>query len=277
MSTATALTTQQKPGVLASMANRLNVEPTKLLSTLKETVFRGASDTEMMALCIVANEYGLNPLTRQIHAFKSQAGIVPVVGVDGWIALVNRQKEYNGCKFEMEIEETGRPISCTCNIFVKGRDLPVSVTEYFSECYRKTEPWDRMPMRMLRHKAFIQCARLAFGLTGIFDEDEAIDIQASPPTFAAREETSNHSLKEESTSAPPVREPSDSPQSTLEQFISSEGFNFDDLQRWAVQSGMAESADSWAGFGDVPAEVAKRWLRAKAGLKAQLSAMKGAQ
>ena len=28
-------------------------------------------------------------------------------------------------------------------------------------------------MRMLRHKALIQCARLAFGFTGIYDQDEA--------------------------------------------------------------------------------------------------------
>jgi hypothetical protein len=29
---------------------------------------------------------------------------------------------------------------------------------------------------MLRHKAYIQCARIAFGVSGLFDEDEAKDI-----------------------------------------------------------------------------------------------------
>ncbi|EBR4477838.1 phage recombination protein Bet, partial [Salmonella enterica] len=29
------------------------------------------------------------------------------------------------------------------------------------------------PTRMLRHKTLIQCARLAFGFAGIFDQDEA--------------------------------------------------------------------------------------------------------
>ena len=33
-----------------------------------------------------------------------------------------------------------------------------------------------MPRRMLRHKALIQGARIAFGFSGIYDEDEARDI-----------------------------------------------------------------------------------------------------
>lgn len=43
-----------------------------------------------------------------------------------------------------------------------------------SECKRdNTLPWKTHPKRMMRHKAMIQCARLAFGLAGIYDQDEA--------------------------------------------------------------------------------------------------------
>jgi len=43
-----------------------------------------------------------------------------------------------------------------------------------AECKRDgVGPWKSHPRRMLRHKALIQCARLAFGYTGIYDEDEA--------------------------------------------------------------------------------------------------------
>lgn len=41
------------------------------------------------------------------------------------------------------------------------------------ECKRNTQPWQSHPTRMLRHKTLIQCARLAFGFAGIFDQDEA--------------------------------------------------------------------------------------------------------
>jgi hypothetical protein len=67
---------------------------------------------------------------------------------------------------------------CICTINRKDRAHPIEVTEYFSECKRNTQPWTVSPKRMLRNKAFIQCARLAFGFAGIYDPDEAERIQA---------------------------------------------------------------------------------------------------
>jgi hypothetical protein len=52
----------------------------------------------------------------------------------------------------------------------------VKVTEYFEECRRNTDPWNQMPRRMIRNKVMIQAIRVAFGIGGIFDEDEATDI-----------------------------------------------------------------------------------------------------
>ena len=51
------------------------------------------------------------------------------------------------------------------------------VTEFYKECYRATDPWKQMPRRMLRHKALKEAARVAFGFSGITDEDEARDIK----------------------------------------------------------------------------------------------------
>ena len=55
----------------------------------------------------------------------------------------------------------------------QDRKRPVKTIEYLDECFRSTDPWKQMPSRMLRHKALIQCARLAFGFSGILDVDEA--------------------------------------------------------------------------------------------------------
>jgi alkylhydroperoxidase/carboxymuconolactone decarboxylase family protein YurZ len=51
------------------MASRCNVDPAKLHQTLKNTVFKGATDEEMLALVVTANTYGLNPLVRELFAF----------------------------------------------------------------------------------------------------------------------------------------------------------------------------------------------------------------
>jgi hypothetical protein len=79
---------------------------------------------------------------------------------------------------------------CTCIIFRKDRSHPTRVTEYLSECKRGVKPWQTHPKRMLRHKAMIQCARLAFGYVGIFDQDEAeriaeVDVNARPARQSA--------------------------------------------------------------------------------------------
>jgi len=159
----------KQPSIMATMAAKFNVPESEMLSTLKATAFKGqVSDAQMTALLIVANQYGLNPWTKEIYAFPDKNnGIVPVVGVDGWSRIINEHPQFDGLEFQQDDE------SCTCIIYRKDRAHPIKVTEYKSECDRKSGPWASHPKRMLRHKALIQCARLAMGYVGIYDEDEA--------------------------------------------------------------------------------------------------------
>jgi phage recombination protein Bet len=156
-----------------ALAKSLQVDssdPAELIAVLKATAFKGqVSDAQMTALLVVANQYGLNPWTKEIYAFPDRNnGIVPVVGVDGWSRIINSHSQFDGMDFEQDEE------SCTCIIYRKDRSHPVRVTEYMAECRRDgVGPWKSHPRRMLRHKAMIQCARLAFGFVGIYEQDEA--------------------------------------------------------------------------------------------------------
>lgn len=183
------MTSQALVSLTNKLATTLNMgDGTGLVETLKATAFKGqVSDAQMTALLVVANAYGLNPWTKEIYAFPDkQNGIVPVVGVDGWSRIINSHPQFDGMEFDADQD------SCTCKIFRKDRSHPISVTEYLDECYRqpiKTReggtingPWQSHPKRMLRHKAMIQCARLAFGFAGIFDQDEAERIAESAKT-----------------------------------------------------------------------------------------------
>lgn len=162
----TALTT-----LTNKLAARLDMgDGAGLVETLKATAFKGqVSDAQMTALMVVANQYGLNPWTKEIYAFPDKNnGIVPVVGVDGWSRIMNEHPQFDGMEFDQDGEQ------CTCRIFRKDRSRPIVVTEYMAECKRpNVGPWQSHPRRMLRHKAMIQCARLAFGFGGIYDQDEA--------------------------------------------------------------------------------------------------------
>ena len=166
---------QSKVSALSVMANRLSIDPTKLHETLQATVFAKATKEEFMALVIVANELGLNPLTKQIYAFPAKGGgIVPVVSIDGWVSMVNGHPQMDGMQFEEHCSDDGKLEAITCRLWRKDRNRPIEVTEHLSECKRGTDPW-KMEHRMLRHKALMQCARYAFGFSGITDEDEAAD------------------------------------------------------------------------------------------------------
>ena len=177
------------------------IEPEKMLSILKKTAFRlpdkhvggqwqsqEVTDEQMGALLIVAHNYGLNPFLKEIYAFPDKGGIVPIVGVDGWSRMINSHDKFDGMKFEfdeaMETYEDAKPcpVACTCIIYRKDRNHATEITEYLDEVYRppfkknnevKKGSWQTHTKRMLRHKAMIQCSRIAFGFTGIHDQDEA--------------------------------------------------------------------------------------------------------
>src|SRR6185312_16439949 len=69
----------QSSSVLVRLAERFGVDPEKMLGTLKATAFKGdVSNEQMMALAVVADQYGLNPWTKEIYAFPDRNGIVPV-------------------------------------------------------------------------------------------------------------------------------------------------------------------------------------------------------
>jgi phage recombination protein Bet len=178
--TALAEKPSAQTSIIVRMADRFGVDPAKLLESLKATAFRGeVSNPQMLALLIVADQYKLNPITREIFAFPDkQNGIVPVVSVDGWARIINEHPAFNGISFADEFGNKAMPPDAApawveCTIHRRDRDHATVVREYMAECRRNTSPWTTHPRRMLRHKAMIQCARIAFGFAGIYDADEA--------------------------------------------------------------------------------------------------------
>lgn len=173
---------QPKPMLIDYMADKYALRPEEFSKTVRATCGLSAATAEQFAaFLIVAKQYNLNPITKEIYAFPGKGGgVVPIVSIDGWVNLVNSHGQCDGFEFEMEHGLNGELISCTCRMYRKDRKHPVTVTEYFVECVRSTEPW-KMAHRMLRHKALIQAARYAFGFAGVYDEDEARTIADNEP------------------------------------------------------------------------------------------------
>lgn len=183
--------------VITRFAQTYGVDQEKVLTTLKNTCFKikegEVTNEQMMSLLIVAEQHKLNPFTREIYAFPDKKnGIVPVVGVDGWASIINRKSGFDGMDFnesENIVQPEGGkrcPEWIECVIYDSNREHPVKAKEYLDEVYRPPfkgksngkeyvidGPWQTHTKRMLRHKAMIQCARIAYGFSGIYDPDEA--------------------------------------------------------------------------------------------------------
>jgi phage recombination protein Bet len=194
-----------KPSLINALAARYDMEPSTFYSTIQKTVMPGNATVEQTAaFLMVAKRYDLDPILKQIYAFPSKGGgITPIISIDGWCELINRQPAMDGMVFEDHFDADGRVYAITCKIHRKDRSHPVVVTEYLDECQRATDPWRQSPKRMLRHRAMIQCARYAFGLSGAFDEGHQLEVEVNGETVPVNLERIHQQVAPPSPKTPP--------------------------------------------------------------------------
>ncbi|UYM15942.1 RecT family recombinase [Endozoicomonas euniceicola] len=198
--------------LVARFAERYGFGEDELLNTLAQTAFRqqnGSLPTreQLMSLLSVADTYGLNPFIRQIWALSDRrGGVLPVISIDGWTAIMNSYPQSDGMEFHypdelIAFDEDMRQCHpwMECVIYRKDREHPIRVREYLDELYRPAVikngkkfpgPWQTCPKRMLRHKSQIQAIRIAYGLSGLFEPDEAeriLETQMGEPVPDLRE------------------------------------------------------------------------------------------
>jgi len=172
----------QERSLAVALAEKYEMKTEAFLETVKKTVMpsQNVSNEHLAAFLMVAKEHDLNPMTEQIHAFPSKGGVKAMIGVDGYIALANRHPQMDGMQTILNRDTDGKVYSATCTIHRKDREHPTVIEEDLAECRRDTAPWKQHPNRMLRHKAIMQCVRVAFGGANLTDEDEAIDQGYDP-------------------------------------------------------------------------------------------------
>lgn len=185
------------PSVINAVAQRYGMDKAAFVAVLKASVFpKEGTPEQLAAFLLIANEYNLNPVLKEIHAFIKNGAIQPIVGIDGWCKIINSNPQFNGFEFKDNFSDNGQVVSITCKMYRKDREHAVEATEYLSECKGTSIPWTKWPVRMLRHKALIQAARYAFGYGGILDPDEAERmIDVSPTSVVEPPLTGNEGLK----------------------------------------------------------------------------------
>lgn len=167
---------------LCRLAANIGADAEGLRKTIVKMVFGGVepSKEEFLAILMVAEQLGLNPLMGEMWGFKARNGVVqPIVSVDGWKNIMLRQPNFDGYEIVysdnlIRINQTELPEWAECTIYLKNRSHPVKERVYASEKFVMSSPvWKSSPRLMLRHRAMIQAIRFAFPTTGgIHDEND---------------------------------------------------------------------------------------------------------
>jgi len=187
--TETALV-EAKPTLTEILAAEANLDRDTYYATIKKTAMpANTSNEHIAAFLTLAYDMGLNPLSDEAHAFPSKGGVKLMVGVDGWVTIANKKKNYDGWEHQDNFDDKGNLVSVTAIIRRADHSSPTKITEYMDECKGDSAPWKKFPKRMLRHKAFSQGVRMAFGISNVLDEDEASDMGYDKATRTVKDIT----------------------------------------------------------------------------------------
>lgn len=162
-------------GIITAMAAARGLQPAPFLDAVKKAVGQPNIGNETLCLYLLTcSKYDLDPMTGEVFLIEKGGRCSVNIGVDGWSKVVNRHAQFDGVSFQYEMHD-GQLVAVTAQVKRKDRGAVTEATEWMAECRQNTPPWKTHPNRMLRHKAFQQACRLAFGLTM---PEEVIDAES---------------------------------------------------------------------------------------------------
>ena len=146
---------------IASAATLLEIDEQELKAWIDLQIEVPAKT--ILALLRTMQHWQLDPLQEEIGFTQYEDGNWQVfISIDGCSKLLNEHNQFNGLVFnQADTLIEGVPEWMECSIYRRDRIMPITVREYFVEVRNSHEMWQKMPRRMLRHRALQQCVRLA--------------------------------------------------------------------------------------------------------------------
>lgn len=209
---------------LTTLVNEFGYSQTQL-TTIINTVARGASITELSLFLYVAKKTGLDPFTKQIHfvlrKVKNKDGSYSDVGtiqtgIDGYRAIAERSGQLAGIDdvvYDSEAGKYPKKASVTVYKMMNGIRVPFTATarwdEYCQVNFKTNKPnglWGKMPYLMLGKCAEALALRKAFpnDLSGLYTNEEMnqADVEVIDVTPSKNKQVVKPKTK---ISAPPTK------------------------------------------------------------------------
>ena len=165
------------------------------VALIKRTIAENFTDDELSLFLWQCHRLGLDPLSRQIYAFKSKGKISIMAGIDGLRAKADETHCYApGQASEFDHEKDGKLLSATAYVRKRVQAdtedawewVEVEATAYLKESRRNTPIWQERPRGMLAKCAEAFALRRAFPiqLGGMYTPEEIEGLPPAPPQAA---------------------------------------------------------------------------------------------
>jgi hypothetical protein len=149
---------------IVAIAERLKIKACYLHAWLSQ--FSQAPLVNQISLLRFIEQYGLDPFLEEVDLVQYEdQSWQAVITTQGYARLVNACPQFKGIIYSYS-EPDSSAISAwiECAIYRSDREGPIIVREYYLEARRDSIAWQKMPRRMLRNRAFQQCAKMALGI-----------------------------------------------------------------------------------------------------------------
>ena len=149
---------------ILAIAERLKMKASYLHAWLSK--FQHAPLVHQISLLRLIEQHSLDPFLEEIDLVQYEdQSWQAVITTQGYARLVNACPQFKGIAYSYsQADENAISTWIECAIYRTDRDGPITVREYYLEARRESIAWQIMPRRMLRNRAFQQCAKMALGI-----------------------------------------------------------------------------------------------------------------
>ncbi len=147
-----------------------------MMQTLKDTVCKGATDSQFRLFIEVCRATGLNPFIREIWFVP---GVGVMAGRDGYLAAANRHPQFDGMETLVDRDANGIPIKATCRVWRKDRSHPITCEAYYNEYKKSSSVWTTYKSAMIGKVAEVLALKRSFSINGIVTEEEIGEQQST--------------------------------------------------------------------------------------------------
>jgi len=161
----------------------------KEIETIKSTVAKGASDTELSMFLHISQTYGLDPFLKEIWFINMKGAPVIFTSRDGYLKIAHRNEAFDGIISDVVYEgdifkriglevhheyssKRGAIIGAYAIVYRSDKKVPTYAWAPFKDYNQNNTQWNKYPHAMILKVAEALTLKRAFSISGMVTKEE---------------------------------------------------------------------------------------------------------